>query len=310
MNATAFNITQVFEDTPLKWACISYAITLIIVTTPILLLVVLYERDNPYRILMNQLVIAIIYLGISANLSIEIINIFLYILGPLHPILCYLSFLLQGALSIQMLLLIDAVVIVRYIFTFVIKNPTAAQDDFWVTFISIWSFLLSIVVQTVYIIMPGKNPTHFYVCLGEVSVSLVSAKTKVHYSFLVVALLTICISVILSSRIKYYELKIVKAVNPSTVQPKPSISFDKNRILSVSVLLVIVLIFSFVWIPILWSSSLRITLINQFPYYLLFYYIHIMSVPTFILASLSLVLYKNNNLRRFMMREMANFLNK
>ena len=37
------------------------------------------------------------------------------------------------------LMFVDFILIVRYLFTFHSKNPTAVQEDFWVLFMNMWT---------------------------------------------------------------------------------------------------------------------------------------------------------------------------
>ena len=37
----------------------------------------------------------------------------------------------------RLLILLDTIIIVRYIFTFHSKNPTAVQDEFWTQFVNV-----------------------------------------------------------------------------------------------------------------------------------------------------------------------------
>ena len=159
-------VSEIFENSLSKCFALAYCIILTIFTTPIMYLIILYEQDNPYRILLNQLVTSIAYLGITYNLSVHLIHIVLYAWGPLHPSICYLSLILQGTFTFQLCLLMNAVMIVRYLFTFHIKNPTAVQHDFWVMFITSWAFILAFLVQTIFAFWPGKNPVHFMYVLA------------------------------------------------------------------------------------------------------------------------------------------------
>ena len=59
-------------------------------------------------------------------------------LGPLPEFLCILDFITKNVIALKVFLFLTAVIIVRYIFTFHSKNPTAVQDDFWVMFLNLW----------------------------------------------------------------------------------------------------------------------------------------------------------------------------
>ena len=58
---------------------------------------------------------------------------FLYIYGPLRstPAICTVHVYISITTMMQGLLLLDAIIIVKYLFIFYMKNPTAVQEDFW-----------------------------------------------------------------------------------------------------------------------------------------------------------------------------------
>ena len=61
-----------------------------------------------------------------------------YLIGPFPEWLCQFEYLVKNIPVQYIILMMNFVVIVRYIFTFHSKNPTAIQDDFWSAFLSIW----------------------------------------------------------------------------------------------------------------------------------------------------------------------------
>ena len=57
----------------------------------------------------------------------------LYIFSPRLPYrsLCILNGYIGITITMQGMLLMDAIIIVKIIFIFYMKNPTAVQEDFW-----------------------------------------------------------------------------------------------------------------------------------------------------------------------------------
>ena len=62
-----------------------------------------------------------------------------YLTMPFPFPLCQLDYLLKNVIIQKGLMFVDFILIVRYLFTFHSKNPTAVQEDFWVLFISMWT---------------------------------------------------------------------------------------------------------------------------------------------------------------------------
>ncbi len=83
---------------------------------------------------------------------------------------------------LQGLMLLDAMIIVRYSFIFHLKNPTSAQDDFWNFFINLLVTMAGLLTQSVYAFQPGKNPIHYYICVGAIPKSELSNEVKMNYS--------------------------------------------------------------------------------------------------------------------------------
>lgn len=298
-------VSEIFENSFSKFFSLSYSISLTILTTPLMFLIILYERDNPNRILLNQLVTSVAYLGIIVNLSIELIHIVLYSWGPLHSSLCNLSLILQGTFGLQAFLLMNAVMIVRYLFTFHVKNPTAAQHDFWTMLITTWTFLLAFFVQTIFVLWPGMNPAQFYVCIGSMTESLMMSKPKMNHAFSALFILTVIIHVCLGIKIKHYELKISHTASPLSDNLEKISILDKNRIVSATINLVVVLIWILICCPLFLINTIAPESINKYPNYLIFYYIHLVSVPTFNVLAVSVVLYRNQYLRTFIFRKVS-----
>ena len=143
--------THIFENTFSKWISITFSILVTLISTPIIYLVIKYEEDNQFRILMNQLISSICMLAILFNCTVRLLIILLYIIGPLPEFVCVLIVTLHGGFTIQLILLLNCIIVVRYLFTFYIKNPPATQHDFWMLFLSIWSLGFGIVSQSAYI---------------------------------------------------------------------------------------------------------------------------------------------------------------
>ena len=197
-----------------------YSLTVTIITIPLLYLVLLFEKENPYRTLLNQLNSKVIQLGIVLIVGTELLDYALYIFGPLNKIICENEILLRSCLSIQQLLLFNAILIERYLFLFYIKNPTSTQDDYWTLFLSIWSFGVGIIGSIVFLILPGNNPNYFYICLGEIPSNHKNSKTKVNTFLMVLIFVTLLVQIILGSKIKIFEKQEISKSSFANVSKK------------------------------------------------------------------------------------------
>ena len=197
---------EMFEtNNPYKLICLVYSITILAAITPLLCLVIQFLNENPYTTLVQQVFSIIIGVTIATNILIHIPLILLYILGPFSQQTCDLIFIAHGSLAIQLLLLANILIISRYMFTFILKNPLAIQQNFWGLYIVLWTFLVGIFIQRSFFWLPGTNPNHFYICSGTMPLDYNSVNNKVNYAFFILTIFTILCNVVLGLKIKLYD---------------------------------------------------------------------------------------------------------
>ena len=139
-----------------------------IVTLPLIIGIIRFEWDHHNRTLINQLVSSLMWSLMAWILIYQLFTLLIFIFGPVKiSTFCIVFAYSRNALIMIMLLLQNAILIVRYIFIFHLKNPTALQDDFWKLFINIWITVFSILIQYVYSYQPGKHILIYYICQGE-----------------------------------------------------------------------------------------------------------------------------------------------
>ena len=63
-----------------------------------------------------------------------------YIIGPFPFVFCQLELLVKQILLTKLIVFFYFGIVVRYIFIFHAKNPTAYQDDFWSFFLNAWAY--------------------------------------------------------------------------------------------------------------------------------------------------------------------------
>ena len=108
-----FEFVSMYENNLSKIFGLIFAITVSIVRTPLVYLVILYEKENPYKTLLSQVFCNILTIGISYVILVEIPD---YIYGRRPEFICYFEIILRGGITIHQLILANAVIIVRYIF--------------------------------------------------------------------------------------------------------------------------------------------------------------------------------------------------
>lgn len=116
-----------FEDQPIKYFAIATSVLGILMTSPLLFLIISFERSNHNRTLINQLLSSMIWHGIGWNLVIQVPIIIRYLVGPFPRAICHLDIIMRNLFTMQGLFFLDSMILVRYIFIFHLKNPTALQ---------------------------------------------------------------------------------------------------------------------------------------------------------------------------------------
>jgi hypothetical protein len=68
---------------------------------------------------------------------------------------------------VQKLLILDAIIVFKFLFIFVLKKPTLILDDFWIVFLNIYFFGFSFVAQGVFtFFQEGSKHINFHICSG------------------------------------------------------------------------------------------------------------------------------------------------
>ena len=125
---------------------------------PTLYSIIQYEKfgsDNK-RTVLNKLAASICWCAILIEILVQIPEWIRYCFGPLSSFFCYLHLVIKNTLAIQLMLLFDAISILRYIFIFWLKNPYSFCDDFWTVFLNLWMFSFSLMSEIIFVILPGK----------------------------------------------------------------------------------------------------------------------------------------------------------
>ncbi len=102
--------------------------------------VIWFERfgSDLKRIFINRAVSSICWNILAYFAFIHLPEIFLYFGQPFPEWFCFFHLVLRNVIVIQIVLWMDVIAIVRYIFIFWLKNPLSFQDNFWSCFINRW----------------------------------------------------------------------------------------------------------------------------------------------------------------------------
>ena len=288
------------NNNPYKWVSLTYSIIATTVSTPLLYLVIMFQKENPYTTLLHQILSNILGVAILNNIFVHIPFVLLYIFGPFPQLTCYLILIIQGSLTIQALLLVNIMMITRYIFTFILKNPAAVHHDFWRTFIFVFTFLSGIIVQTTYSVLPGNNPGHFYICSGIIPINYNKSNNKINYGIFVLMFFTLCSHAVLGLRIKLYDW--TKGSAKVLANLKTELKSGNYNILNITYQMIIVMSYMIVLMPLVKIVSMNLTSFQTFPAYVWLYLYHLYAMQSFELLSLTILFMKNSQLFVFVIR--------
>ena len=142
-------------------------------------------------------------------------------------------------------------------FCFHSEEPRAVHHDFWRVFIFIFTFFGGILVQTTYSLLPGNNPSHFYICSGIIPNNYNQSKIKVNYGLLLLMLMTICVHVVLGIKTKLYNW--TKGTPKALVNLANELKHEKYNIVTLTYQIIIALSFVIVLLPIFKVVSMNLT---------------------------------------------------
>ena len=108
-----------------------------------------------------------ILLGKVATNNFTSLLFFRYIFGPTPLFLCNFNLFLKRTLTAQFMMFMDAIMISRFMFIFVLRNPSAFQDDFWSLFGNIWILSFCCIGQIVSELMLGCENLNTNICSGK-----------------------------------------------------------------------------------------------------------------------------------------------
>ena len=200
----------------------SFSAISIMTSSPILYCLILSDKNNNNRTLINQLVVSVMCTGLAWCLIVQTTVLSLYTFQPINnSFVCKIIQLLPAITSFHCLLLHDAIIVVKYIFIFQLKNPTALQDDFWRIFTNIWIISFCLITQIIFLLLPGKDSLGYYFCMGKIEVELIEELQKTNYTFTIAGNLSVVLHVafwIWKKTIKYHNTNMYSLYKEYKVQ--------------------------------------------------------------------------------------------
>ena len=210
-----------------KYLVMLFSTIVTIIITPIMCNIVVFETNCQNRTLINRIISFGLIVTICYNILTQTFSLIRYSFGPMPEPLCRLEYFTKIFLILHLIALSDFVIIIRYIFVFKSKNPTAIQDEFWLCFLSMWATGMSVLSQLTLLIFPGKEPMMFHLCIGNMSKSLINVPVKINIPLNIFGLFTVICHTFIHVKFLKHKLKTNNQIGGGYVQNIQNMLLDK-----------------------------------------------------------------------------------
>ena len=130
--------------------------------------IIWYERNcnNRFRTILNQMFARMAWYLLAYTLLVFVPEGVRLLYGPFDEIYCDFHVVVRNILWIGLLLTLDCILILRYVFIFTLKNFAVISDDVLAKMFNMSILLIAIWASFVKRITPGNPPLNYYLCCG------------------------------------------------------------------------------------------------------------------------------------------------
>jgi hypothetical protein len=223
------NITSCFDSLDSKNLQKTGLVILSVISSLILIpgafSLIWYEKfgSDKRRTLINKLVSALCWNGMILCSTCQLAYAFRFYLGPLPPLACFWLFVIRKTIIINLILLVNAMTLIRYVFIFWLKNPAAFHDEFWFVYVNLWTAGFSFITQFLRGSIPGSQLLEYNMCSGE-DPSIILSSPPFMRGF--IELFSVIFHVY-----AYIKIAIYKRKEAATIGPNIFSQFTKNIVL-------------------------------------------------------------------------------
>ncbi len=199
-------------------------------------------------------------------------------------------------------------------YIFWLKDPASFNDDFWNCFLNIWIAGFSCISQFIFVYLPGKQTINFYIFSGKNPASDSSKPKKYNIPFVITAIVSILVHIFVHIKIFFYKKNVNNKVNEQNYQQY--YKQQKNMFLkalekqslpnftNISFFLIGFVGFYFLISRV---SELEPHKLNEYPNYLMVYWINLAN-SLLVAALLAILIFcRNETMRQVLKREVKRF---
>ena len=183
--------------------------------------IIWYERNcnNRYRTVLNQLFASLAWYILGFTALIYIPDGIRFVNGPFEESFCGIQVALKNVIWVGVLLTLDCIAILRYVFIFTFKNFAVICDDIMARIFNLSVLLIAVWAAFVKHVTPGKMPLVYYLCTGKdpnkdgKEGDFIHSTLKYNTGRIIVTL-SLILHLLLMPRVLYYQLVTMKDQQP------------------------------------------------------------------------------------------------
>ena len=88
---------------------------------------------------------------------------------------------MKNTVMIHFIVIMTGISVVKYIYIFIIKNPSGKNDEFFCFFINAASIMNALLYQVVLHLMPGNNSHPYWYCVGKMPGTILNQQSNQQY---------------------------------------------------------------------------------------------------------------------------------
>jgi hypothetical protein len=157
------------DDKPTKILFITFATLTSLIIPGFLYFIIWFEKygSDSKPTMINKFSSYGIWCGIQYYLLLVTSDIFRFVVGPLPRNICLTLRIVKSAMFLQIFIYFDLIVISRYVYIFILKNPAGFNDEFWAFFLNICVIVLCLLGKAAYHLAVPHQFITFYFCCGS-----------------------------------------------------------------------------------------------------------------------------------------------
>ena len=269
--------------------------------------IIWYEKfgNTEYKTVINRITEQTWWLVLAYYGTIQQIEIARYVFGPLPWTLCQLTVFAKLFATMYGIVLLDIIIITRYLFIFWIRNPVSLNDELLGAFITMWALMVSFIVQFVLMMMPGKEFPDVWFCSGVDPNSSLEQTYRSVLGYTIFKALSVVLHLAIGTRIKLYQWKVKK--ENSKYDPRTKVTrlfhMGKNSIISIGESIIPGIVVAIAVLPRPPRSYLDLNTFNSYPDCLHEYYFTLIRPVFFVIVILLNKIISDKELQKLLWRE-------